>query len=183
MPAPEDAEDRWLWLEAVDGDDALAWVREHNRRARCRSELGNSGGANADWKQIALSYPTHPYAVAALSELAKPPSPWKASLEERARRVRAFIQAGSPSSCLKELDLAERAGLVRGAGRGVMQAVFAIPGALNTPTGGYTYDRQVLAALVDKARPLGLAVRGVGLRDIILPGDMKSLLNQVIAAR
>jgi regulator of protease activity HflC (stomatin/prohibitin superfamily) len=42
---------------------------------------------------------------------------------------------------------------------------------------------EVLAALVDKARPLGLAVRGVGLRDIILPGDMKSLLNQVIAAQ
>lgn len=38
-------------------------------------------------------------------------------------------------------------------------------------------------ALVERVRPLGLSVRGVGLRDIILPGDMKSLLNQVIAAQ
>src|SRR5205823_85143 len=29
---------------------------------------------------------------------------------------------------------------------------------------------------------LGVTVKSVGLRDIILPGDMKSLLNQVIAA-
>ena len=42
---------------------------------------------------------------------------------------------------------------------------------------------EVLEALIARARPLGLAVRGAGLRDIILPGDMKSLLNQVIAAQ
>jgi regulator of protease activity HflC (stomatin/prohibitin superfamily) len=42
---------------------------------------------------------------------------------------------------------------------------------------------EVLEALVVRARPLGLAVRGAGLRDIILPGDMKTLLNQVIAAQ
>ena len=32
------------------------------------------------------------------------------------------------------------------------------------------------------AGQLGLSVRSVGLRDIVLPGEMKSLLNQVIAA-
>jgi regulator of protease activity HflC (stomatin/prohibitin superfamily) len=30
---------------------------------------------------------------------------------------------------------------------------------------------------------LGVAVRSVGLRDVILPGDMKALLNGVIAAQ
>ena len=36
--------------------------------------------------------------------------------------------------------------------------------------------------IVARAQELGLQVRNVGLRDIILPGDMKALLNQVIAA-
>ena len=36
--------------------------------------------------------------------------------------------------------------------------------------------------IVARAGELGLTVRNVGLRDIILPGDMKMLLNQVIAA-
>jgi len=36
--------------------------------------------------------------------------------------------------------------------------------------------------IVARAGELGLAVRSVGLRDIVLPGDMKTLLNQVIAA-
>jgi regulator of protease activity HflC (stomatin/prohibitin superfamily) len=39
--------------------------------------------------------------------------------------------------------------------------------------------RQMIVAL---AGELGLTIRNVGLRDIILPGDMKLLLNQVIAA-
>jgi len=42
---------------------------------------------------------------------------------------------------------------------------------------------EVRAALAARAAEFGLAVRGVGLRDVILPGDMKSLLNQVIAAQ
>ena len=37
-------------------------------------------------------------------------------------------------------------------------------------------------AFVRSAEAIGVQVRSVGLRDIILPGDMKSLLNQVIAA-
>jgi regulator of protease activity HflC (stomatin/prohibitin superfamily) len=39
--------------------------------------------------------------------------------------------------------------------------------------------RQTLSA---RAAELGVAVKSVGLRDIILPGDMKELLNRVIAA-
>jgi len=41
---------------------------------------------------------------------------------------------------------------------------------------------EVREALVKRSREIGVAVRSVGLRDIILPGDMKTLLNQVIAA-
>jgi regulator of protease activity HflC (stomatin/prohibitin superfamily) len=41
---------------------------------------------------------------------------------------------------------------------------------------------EVREALTRRAAELGISVRSVGLRDIILPGDMKTLLNQVIAA-
>jgi regulator of protease activity HflC (stomatin/prohibitin superfamily) len=40
----------------------------------------------------------------------------------------------------------------------------------------------VLEALTGRVRDLGVAVRSVGLRDLILPGDMRALLNQVVAA-
>lgn len=42
---------------------------------------------------------------------------------------------------------------------------------------------QVRGAVTSRAEELGLEVRGVGLRDVILPGDMKSILNQVIEAQ
>ena len=42
---------------------------------------------------------------------------------------------------------------------------------------------EVRQALGARTEEFGVAVRSVGLRDIILPGDMKSLLNQVIAAQ
>lgn len=41
---------------------------------------------------------------------------------------------------------------------------------------------EVRASLAARAAELGLSVRSVGLRDIVLPGEMKTLLNQVIAA-
>jgi regulator of protease activity HflC (stomatin/prohibitin superfamily) len=41
---------------------------------------------------------------------------------------------------------------------------------------------EVRTALAARAAELGLSVRSVGLRDIVLPGEMKTLLNQVIAA-
>jgi regulator of protease activity HflC (stomatin/prohibitin superfamily) len=42
---------------------------------------------------------------------------------------------------------------------------------------------EVRDALVSRAEQLGVGVKSVGLRDIVLPGDMKTLLNQVIAAQ
>jgi regulator of protease activity HflC (stomatin/prohibitin superfamily) len=42
---------------------------------------------------------------------------------------------------------------------------------------------EVRQALAARTADFGVAVRSVGLRDIILPGDMKTLLNQVIAAQ
>ena len=41
---------------------------------------------------------------------------------------------------------------------------------------------EVKSALTQRTEQLGLVVKSVGLRDIVLPGDMKELLNQVIAA-
>ncbi len=42
---------------------------------------------------------------------------------------------------------------------------------------------EVRAALVPRVEAMGVTVKSVGLRDIVLPGDMKTLLNQVIAAQ
>jgi regulator of protease activity HflC (stomatin/prohibitin superfamily) len=42
---------------------------------------------------------------------------------------------------------------------------------------------EVRQALTARTAEFGVLVRGVGLRDIVLPGDMKTLLNQVIAAQ
>ncbi len=42
---------------------------------------------------------------------------------------------------------------------------------------------EVRGALSARTSAFGVAVRNVGLRDIVLPGDMKLLLNQVIAAQ
>jgi regulator of protease activity HflC (stomatin/prohibitin superfamily) len=41
---------------------------------------------------------------------------------------------------------------------------------------------EVREALSKRTSEIGVQVRGVGLRDIVLPGDMKLILNQVIAA-
>ena len=42
---------------------------------------------------------------------------------------------------------------------------------------------EVRNALASRAAQFGVTVRGVGLRDIILPGEMKSILNEVILAQ
>ncbi len=41
----------------------------------------------------------------------------------------------------------------------------------------------VLAALKDKANHLGVEIRDCGVRDIILPGEMKEIMNQVLVAQ
>ena len=43
--------------------------------------------------------------------------------------------------------------------------------------------KQVRESLAPRAEALGVSVRSVGLRDIVLPGDMKEIMNQVIQAQ
>ena len=43
--------------------------------------------------------------------------------------------------------------------------------------------REVRDALASRAKEFGVSVLSVGLRDVILPGDMKLILNQVIEAQ
>lgn len=45
-----------------------------------------------------------------------------------------------------------------------------------------TIDAEVAAVVADKARAIGAEVAAVGLKDIILPGDMRELMNRVIEA-
>ncbi|MGR9109077.1 MAG: slipin family protein, partial [Gammaproteobacteria bacterium] len=40
----------------------------------------------------------------------------------------------------------------------------------------------IAAEVAEKAASYGLAIAGIGVRDIILPGEMKTILNQVVAA-
>jgi regulator of protease activity HflC (stomatin/prohibitin superfamily) len=42
--------------------------------------------------------------------------------------------------------------------------------------------QEIIETLTGRAAEMGLAVRSAGVRDIILPGDMKQLLNEVLAA-
>ncbi|MEM9605745.1 MAG: slipin family protein [Pseudomonadota bacterium] len=42
---------------------------------------------------------------------------------------------------------------------------------------------EVRNALASRAEAFGVSVKGVGLRDVILPGDMKAILNEVILAQ
>jgi regulator of protease activity HflC (stomatin/prohibitin superfamily) len=43
-------------------------------------------------------------------------------------------------------------------------------------------DNGVLAYVKSRVEPHGLEVTGVGVKDVILPGDMKAILNQVVEA-
>ncbi len=64
---------------------------------------------------------------------------------------------------------------------------------LRAAVGGRDLDRlladkdavadEVLAALTRRIAGFGVAVGSVGVRDIVLPGDMKTILNQVIEAQ
>jgi len=65
--------------------------------------------------------------------------------------------------------------------------------ALRAAIGGRTLEgllgdrndvaEEVRAALVRRFEAAGVEIRGVGLRDVILPGEMRSLLNRVVEAR
>lgn len=81
----------------------------------------------------------------------------------------ATVSADYVQTLYREAQLALRAAV---GGR----SLDALPGDKQA-IGGELRD-----ALRKRAAEFGVAVLGVGLRDIILPGDMKAILNQVIAA-
>ena len=64
--------------------------------------------------------------------------------------------------------------------------------ALREFIGGYTLDellekkenisQYVVGSLNEKAKGLGVSIIGSGIRDIILPGDVKDIMNQVLVA-
>jgi len=43
-------------------------------------------------------------------------------------------------------------------------------------------DKEIFTAVQEKIAEFGIDVRGVGVKDVILPGDMKDILNQVVEA-
>src|SRR5262249_811401 len=45
-----------------------------------------------------------------------------------------------------------------------------------------TVGNEVREAIARRVEEFGVTIRGVGLRDIILPGDMREILNRVITA-
>ena len=64
--------------------------------------------------------------------------------------------------------------------------------ALRALVGSYTLDellnkkdtisKEILENMLDKINALGLSVADAGIRDVILPGDMKEIMNQVLVA-
>ena len=46
-----------------------------------------------------------------------------------------------------------------------------------------TVANEVRAAIAPRANTFGVAIAAVGIRDVVLPGDMKTILNQVIEAQ
>jgi regulator of protease activity HflC (stomatin/prohibitin superfamily) len=72
------------------------------------------------------------------------------------------------------------------------QLYVAVQLALREYVGGLTLDElldrkgelapYVLTAMAEKAAQLGVGLRGGGVRDIILPGDMRDIMNQVLMA-
>jgi regulator of protease activity HflC (stomatin/prohibitin superfamily) len=85
--------------------------------------------------------------------------------------VRAVtIVADAAQALYREAQLALRAAV----GTRTLDALLADKESVGT---------EVRETLTKRTSEFGVSVRGVGLRDIVLPGDMKTLLNQVIAAQ
>lgn len=64
----------------------------------------------------------------------------------------------------------------------VLRAAIGTRNLENLLTDKESVGAEVRDALTKRAREFGVTVTSVGLRDIVLPGDMKAILNQVITA-
>ena len=85
--------------------------------------------------------------------------------------VRAVTAAKDADGALyREAQLALRSAV----GTRTLDALLAEKVALGAELAGEAAER---------VRPLGIEILGIGLRDVILPGDMKTILNQVILAQ
>ncbi|WP_223646408.1 transglycosylase SLT domain-containing protein [Corallococcus sp. EGB] len=85
------------------------------QRAQTRAATGNAAGLRADLKSVALRFPTHPYADAALEQLAALKPPVTLTLPEHLQRARGFLSSDAAKRAEEELATAEKRGLVKGA--------------------------------------------------------------------
>ncbi|WP_370458845.1 transglycosylase SLT domain-containing protein [Aggregicoccus sp. 17bor-14] len=79
------------------------------QRAAARQAVGDIKGAQDDLRRVAVESPAHPYADAALTQLAALTPPVVLTPDERLRRARGLLDAGAPARALDELTLMERA--------------------------------------------------------------------------
>lgn len=83
------------------------------QRAQARQATGNTTGARADWRAVALRFPAHPYADEALALLEALKPPPRLSLAEHLQRARGLLDAGEGKRALAELDAVEAQQLAR----------------------------------------------------------------------
>ncbi|MCK8502204.1 transglycosylase SLT domain-containing protein [Myxococcus fulvus] len=74
------------------------------QRAQARGESGNRAGQQADLLEVALRFPTHPYADDALKALSERRPAVRLGFAERTRRAEGFLAGGASQRALAELD-------------------------------------------------------------------------------
>ena len=72
-------------------------------RALTREALKLTALARADWKTLALQFPTHPHGVLAKKTL-EDAGAWSPTFDEQFSRAQALLNAGDPKGCLAALD-------------------------------------------------------------------------------
>ena len=60
---------------------------------------------------------------------------------------------------------------------------FVAAGCSNTTTRDRVEPTFIMASVANRAKSVGLELKELGLKDVVLPGEMKDLLNKVISAQ